>query len=88
MHFGASLLALQSLTPWRGDAVKWMARVQDDAVAAIIAPLVAGFCFAFPLILGGLVLWGLVALASFVWPHAGGWYLDQLLALATVIAGP
>jgi hypothetical protein len=87
LHFCASLLALQSFTPLRGVAVHLMAQGQDDHVAAITGPLVAGFCLAFPMIAGGLVLWALTALAMPVLPQIGGWYLDQLLSVARTVAG-
>ncbi|MEP2889250.1 hypothetical protein [Tateyamaria sp.] len=88
LHFGASLLALQSFTPLRGLAVGQLQRMDNDIMAQFVAPLVAGFCLAFPLILGGLALWGLIALAMPGLSVAGGWYLDQLLTIAAVISGP
>ena len=87
LHFGASLLALQSLTPARGVAVRLLDRADTDPVAAIAAPLVAGMCLGFPLFMGGLVLWAGIALLMPVLPMFGDWYLDQLLRLADAVRG-
>jgi len=86
LHLLAALLAIQAFTPWRGLAARLVARSGSNAGAATLAPLAAGFCLAFPLVLG-LGLLG--ALAQVEMDHLaafGRWYLDQLLALAALIA--
>ena len=87
LHLLAALLAVQSWTPMRGLAVRLIERSAEDHVATLVSPLVAGFCLIFPLGLGAGLGAAALWLGATPLLAAGQWYVDQLIALASSIAG-